>query len=421
LSDPIKSHLKELRRRIRASLALRALSILSTGAAALVLVSLAIDRAFRLSLEARYAVSAAYAGALAYLAWRSLVRPWLVALPEVVLADLLEKKFPWLGDRLRSAVDFARDPRVSDIAAAPAGEDIALLMKRQVLKEATAALDRISVDEIVDTPRVVSTLGGSVLVMAAVAILAVAWSSTFAIWLHRDVLFQDVEWPYRTLLVAEGFSRDFSLGVPRGDPLSIHIRASKAIPDRVRLRLSYQSEALRYNLTREGDDLFVHQHAEVTEPFSFTFEGGDFRSRDHRVLVMERPEVVTFRVKLEFPSYTGREAQALEGDLGELSVPEGTAIHIEAAANKDLEAAWLETEGRKVPLQITPESRRRFQGSYLPKVGGIVTVQLKDKEDVSRIQWMRFIVTFVADGLLTVLESWEGIGWMIACRACIQL
>jgi hypothetical protein len=415
----IKRRLKELRRRIRASLALRALSLLAAGALGLLFVSLAVDRTFRLSLEGRYAASLVYAGALAYCAWRLLIRPWLVALPELVLADLLEKRFPWLEDRLRSAVDFARDPRLKEPAPAAGGEEIGLLMKRRVLKEATEALDRVNVDELVDTPRVVSTLASSVMAMAAVAILFVAWSDTFAIWLRRNVLFQDVEWPYRTLLVAEGFPQDFSLGVPRGDPLSIRILASKAIPDRVRVRIAYKSESFRFNLTREGDNLFVHQHTEVTEPFSFTFEGGDFRSRPHRVFVKERPEVTTFRVRLEFPGYTGKETETRQGDLGELSVPEGTLIHVEAAANKDLDEAWLETEGRKVPLQVALESPRRLQGSYVPKAGGTVTVQLQDREAVPPSSWLRFIVTPVPDRLPTVIARAEGVGSMITPNARI--
>ena len=115
------------------------------AAVGLGLLSFAVDRTFRLPVAAR---AAALAGALAVLAWllvRLLVRPWRARLTPAALAEIIERRHPELEDRLRSAVEFRREPAVAELVAASesaagtaAGIDPATLMKRRVVLEAAA-------------------------------------------------------------------------------------------------------------------------------------------------------------------------------------------------------------------------------------------------------------------------------------------
>lgn len=418
--------LRELRRLIRWALVVRAVSILVMATIVLCIFSFAVDRTFRLSLAGRVVAQTVLALSLIWVGWRYLLHPLITRLTDPVLADLLEKRFPSLYDRFRSALEFLRDPALlSNDSGDASRADIGLLLKREVVREALEDAKALDVKEVIHTPNVASALMAAVASLAVTTVLAVVLGGTVDLWFQRNVLFRDVEWPYRTRLFVENFPDDpRGAGIPRGDGLTIRVRAEGEVPDRVRIRVSYENETLQSNIAREGGATFVHEQAEVTEPFTFTVEGGDFRSRPHTVYVKERPEVETILVRLEYPPHTveGKApVETLEGDIGELPVPEGTTVHVEGTASKELRRAWLDAEGRDIALDVSSAEPRRFSGTYLPDKGSTVTVHLEDREGVPPNQWFRFVVTPVPDRLPRVLVRTEGVGSMITPAARIPL
>lgn len=435
-----------LRRALRASLALRGLCLVVILVVSTAVVSFMVDRVFRLSVPGRALALLLYVALVGWFAWRHLLTPVRRALTDGVLADLIEEKFPRLHDVLRSGVEFAGKARLKsrspesdeppDPDAAEHDDDdadddtdddttIRSLMERRVVETAARAAEETEIERIVDTRRLARMSGACLFLLVASVVLAVFSGSSFRLWFQRNLLLSSEEWPYRTELVVEGFSGAHpALGVPRGDPITLRVRANeeKEIPDRVRILLDYESESRRFNLAREGESLFVYEHPEVIEPFDFYVEGGDFRSQQYRVFVLERPEIADFQVRLVFPAYTGKPPATLEGDVGELAVPEGTRLTVEAVASKPLERAWLETleEVSRVPLEFT-SGDTAITGSYVPAQGGLVTVHLEDKEGVPPDRWLRFLVQIVPDRLPTVTVRTRGIGTMITPIATIPL
>jgi hypothetical protein len=407
---------------LRSLVTLRGISLLTTCVILAAGLSFVVDRLFRLSAPGRAFALVSFIGALFFLAWRLLWRPLRFPLSSGRLADLLEKSFPQLGDELRSAVEFSRDPGVEGPGPLPAGEeaDVQLAMKRRVIQGAMGRLKTLPLAEVANTSGVAATLLCGVAALTFASISAALLTEPFVTWLRRNVLLEDVEWPYRTRLFVEGFSEEsLTLGVPRGDPLTLRVRARGEVPARVRMVLFYPRETRRFNLAKEGEDVFLFEQSEVTEPLRFVVEGGDFRSREHSVFLRERPEIAKIQVSLEFPRYTRKESATLEGDIGEISVPEGTRLGVEALASKPLEAAWLETEGKKIELKVSSDDPRHLRGQYLPDKGGTVTVHLRDTEGVPPNQWLRFLVSPVPDRLPTVLAQAEGVGSMITSVATI--
>jgi len=413
--ESIAVSLSSLRRAARSSVALRGLCILAMACVAVAVASLLIDRTFRLPRAARIVLLAASAAALAWVAWSRILRPLFRRIPDTAAAGILEKRFPELGDRLRSAVDFGKTEETDEA-------DISAVMRRRVLREAASLTASLDPTRAVDTPGVAATLVLACAILAAAGIGAALALETAETWFRRNVLLEAIEWPYRTRLAVEGFSGDEpALGVPRGDRLAIAVTASGEIPERVQIRLVYPTESFRSTLVREGDARFVHEHGEVTEGFRFRVEGGDFRSREHRVIVKERPEVASFAVHLEYPAYTGKSAETLEKDLGDIAFPEGTRLSIEARATKPLRAAWLDTPDGKVELEVSSAEPDRIRGLFAPREGGTVTVHLEDREGVPPDRWLRFLVTPEPDRIPTVASSTKGIGTMITPLARIPL
>ena len=100
---------------------------------------------------------------------------------------------------------------------------------------------------------------------------------------------------------------------------------------------------------------------------------------------------------LKYPEYTGKPAEVLDHDLGEVAVPAGTEIEIAGQATKDLAAARLESEGRSAALMVDPVDRRRFTGRFVPAAAGTAAIHLEDAEGVPPDRTFRFTVIPVPD------------------------
>ena len=171
IQERIDRCLRDLRRLVQVSLVTRGMSLVLVAVVMVVFVSFGLDRLFRLSHIGRVVTLAIYLGCLAGVVWKLLLSPLLVRLTRPSLADLLEKQFPQLDDRLRSAVDFLRDPEVGDTwGGRDEEDDLTLTMKRRVAEQAAARIESLETGEIVDTPRVVSALTGGIIALGAVGL-----------------------------------------------------------------------------------------------------------------------------------------------------------------------------------------------------------------------------------------------------------
>ncbi len=406
---------------IRANVIVRGLSLLFLSVLGIVALSLVVDRVFRLPVPVRAVSLVVYLGVIAWLVWRWLISPCRVPLRPERLADLVERRHPDLLDTLRSSLDFVRDPRVR--AESRVDDDLAVQMKREVARRTARDIHRIDVSSVIDTPRVVAALTAGCAAFALALALAVPLGETLALWFERQVLLSaTAEWPYRTRLVAEGFSPpEFTRGVPSGDPLVLRVRADGELPRRVRIRLDFGSERRRLTLARESDRMFVFEVDQVLEEFRFVLEGGDFRSPVHTVRPLARPRVEELALQLVFPPHTHRAEESIEDDVGDVSVPEGTTIHLRGRASKPLRAARLEAEDEAAPLVVTAGDENEFRGVYKPVSGGAVSIVLEDTERVPPERPFRFFVHVLPDRAPSVRARPRGVSGLVTPAAMIPL
>lgn len=417
----IETWLGELRRLVRGTIALRGFAIACGALAALVLVDWGLDRFFRMSPAGRASVLVVLGGAWIAIAWRYLLRPVGSRLPDRALADLIERGHPELEDTVRSAVDFRRQPGLFLLPHPERlGDDqrFSILMKRRVVEDAAERLERVDRRSVIDWRNVRRAVLAGGIVLAGSAVWAAVRAESFGIWFQRNVLFADADWPYATLLHVEGADENGRFLIPHGDPLPIRVRAEGEDPILVAIRLAYRSEESRANMVREEDGAFAYTHGSVTEPFSFTVEGGDYRTRKFEVISLERPRVENLRVTLEPPSYTALPPIVADGELGELAAPEGSRVALSGRANKPLRRAWIETENRTVELAVTGDA---FEGAYLPEAGGGITVWLEDVEQVPPNELLRFSVHLEPDRIPKVGLEIAGLGPLITSFARVPL
>ncbi len=416
--------LKSLRRSIRMNSLLRAVSLLIPALVALCLVSFCLDRTFRLSVGARVVTLAVYGSAFAWCAWRWLVRPLTVRLNASTLADLVESRFPDFQDRFRSSLQFLKEKDAENPRVSLQDQRLSSAMKERVADETVAELSKLDVTRVINVPGVVAALTGCLAVIAVAIALWVPLHDTITIWFERQILLADTEWPYKTRLYVEGFSApDYTRGVPRDDPFVLRVTADGEMPARVRVWLYYgdgeRQDERRFVLTKESDNTFVYEEAQVTEPFDFIVDGGDFRSPRHHIVVQERPVVQSLALEVNAPEYTRREPQVYDADIGEIEVPAGSTIGLQGRASKPLRSAALDIDGEALALATPGVDPASFSGSFAPKDSRLVRILLEDQEGVPQDRFFSFRVVVVPDRAPTVRARASGVSTMISNRARI--
>jgi hypothetical protein len=347
---PEDPHLKQILRRLALlRIKLRA-RLLEEGAAwsllvcvSCVLATLGLDYAFRLERPLRATTTILAALALLWTLWRRLVLPAFVPMRATDLAQLLERRQPYLGDRLLSAIDFAR--------SAPSGAESAG-MARRVLVEAADLSTSLDLSRIVERRRGARLLVSGLCAVALLVGLGVWQRDVMSLWARRNLLLADADWPQRTYLQVEG--EDFTL--LRGDDLRVIVRAegSRRVPSYITVharypRIGWTQETVELSAGDDGE--YAKVFSSVAEEFEFYVTGGDDhrdRRRPHRVRLIDPPSLVGARFLVEYPAYMGRRPHVIDGSRGVLSVPPTSWVQVEAQATKDLRTVTLLLDGEPI-------------------------------------------------------------------------
>ncbi len=102
------------------------------------------------------------------------------------------------------------------------------------------------------------------------------------------------------------------------------------------LKLKLQGEALpsavylvqngtRFKLTQESGKDFSYTFKNLQRDVAFSFDAAGYASEEYRIVVNERPSLLSFDVNLHYPAYLNKPSEGLN-NVGNLSVPEGTTI-----------------------------------------------------------------------------------------------
>ena len=117
-------------------------------------------------------------------------------------------------------------------------------------------------------------------------------------------------------------SEDSELSVEQYKDFDLNIRVEgAAIPDEVFIDIGdYQ-----YRLKKDGQGEFSYRFRNVHQNMDFKLFAGPVVSKDYTLTVLKRPNLLSFETRLDYPSYTRRQDEALT-NVGDLVVPMGTNI-----------------------------------------------------------------------------------------------
>ncbi|MFW6162494.1 MAG: hypothetical protein ACODAJ_06965 [Planctomycetota bacterium] len=413
---PIRSRLAGLRRAVRLWVWLDGGAAVLLTAAGLGAASLLVDRLFRMDRPQRALSLVVGLVALGVVAWRRLIRPLSRRLADEALSLVIESQHGELGQRLISALQFARQGEAGAVGCSPA-------MVRATIEAGAQAVGSLDFRDALDARKRNHNLlqiGGVMLVGVAAAVL---FPSTMGLWFSRNILLSTRRWPQKTHLRVLG-AEDDALVCPRGDDLTVHVEADPegVVPSMVTIRYRGPSGSDSEPMVMVGENVFRTVFKNVLEPFRLRASGGDADTPWCRVRLVERPALETLSLSYVPPQYVGKREVRLPSNIGPHPVPVGSTLLVEVTATKDLaEATLAYAKDEPGACQRTgPGSfRTRIAGERLKS--GTYALTMKDTEGYAARQPTRFSLKIVPDRKPTVRARLEGIGDLIVPRATIPV
>lgn len=162
------------------------------------------------------------------------------------------------------------------------------------------------------------------------------------------------------------YTSDFERPAPfRFVVLNERLEAQQGADFELRVTTEGEAQPAEVTLDVEGRRYRMHpDHGTFSYTFNrlqrsqtFRFEGGGVTSDECRLEVLPNPRVLSFRMVLSYPAYTGREAETVVG-LGDAAVPEGTVVrwlfqtrdadtlHLGAAGGEWMTASAVDERGQ---------------------------------------------------------------------------
>lgn len=105
-----------------------------------------------------------------------------------------------------------------------------------------------------------------------------------------------------------------------------------------------------------------------------------FTSREATEVAKREPITGDVELLYRYPAYTGREPLSVPGSTGDLSAPAGTEVVFKTRADRDVDAAALLVNGKRVPLRV---NGRELSGSFILDASGQYHVAFLDGADVT--------------------------------------
>jgi hypothetical protein len=81
----------------------------------------------------------------------------------------------------------------------------------------------------------------------------------------------------------------------------------------------------RWKMENSGGGKFQYTFERIQGPVTFQIESSGFFSSQHKITLVNRPEITQLKVSLRFPAYIGRHSEEIT-NAGNIEIPEGTKI-----------------------------------------------------------------------------------------------
>jgi hypothetical protein len=301
-----------------------------------------------------------------------------------LVARGLEAKFPGLRDDITNALSLFQDMRLLKHGQISAGLVAAQMRKTA---EEVCALEPSQVINIRRPLRHLRVLGP--LMAALIAVLGLDPH-----FLNRSLAL--ITNPFsalpqiKTTLTIEPGDRT----ILRGNPVSIRVKAAGNIPEKLILEIRPEGrDAARTEMKAEGDGNFSYRIPAALSSLRYQAYNGRASSPEHRILVVDPPEVGGMKLTLIPPDYTGLPKE--EKEDGHIEALKGTLVNIEALATKRVREGKIVVDSKnQMPLEV---SGNRLKGSLLIFDPGAYTIEVEDELGFANPAPARYRIRLIPD------------------------
>lgn len=369
-AQTVRQRFRELEQQVRTVICLsgigRVISLLVGG---IILYGL-VDWMLRLDDSGtRLLFGLALAGGVGWLIWRQLWLPLTEQRSHAALAELLERRRPFIGNQLSSAAEFL-EHRLDPKQGSP-------LLQQAVIDQAEHRLESLDWETVLDRRDV----RRQALLAAGICGLALAIVVCFPTEAATAVTrllfpFRQTPWPRRVLLqfvehdlAPWGSHPPAPRRIVQGDSLELYVRNLKGdLPHDVQLeyRLGDDQvirEPLRKTILRDESgrpvDVAGMTFRVTRGPLELRAIGGDDDLMPFvPIEVVLPPEIADLQVRLEPPGYTGRPAEDLPPGTGDIVALSGAKVHWKATSSQPLSSATVVFQtGQRTAMELSGGGR----------------------------------------------------------------
>ena len=389
LAPTVPSVLGGLRLRIRIYVWLQGLTSAVAWLGLAFWLSLGVDWCLESSPSIRRAIFALVAVVLAGLLMKLIVLRAFTRLSNSSMATVLERRFRQLDDSLLTAVVLTDQAHTSEKC------DPAMLAR--TCREAEQRVRSLPLRHVFKTGPLLRSSIAAIVLAGGVLAFALSCPDAFGVWTKRNLLFSSELWPRKTSMSIEGFDADHPVKkVARGADFKIIALADmkKLVPESVeirytadggsqkRIRMAELGDAAK---TGESHQKFSHKFQSMLTSITFTVKGGDHRTPEYRIEVVDSPTIDDWVLHCKYPAYMGRATRDLPVTAA-MQVPFGTDATIRAWSNKDLVEVYVDTgsESSSGTFPVPSLIDASWVDGYVKRLDEVITRQEKVVAETGR-------------------------------------
>jgi len=221
-------------------------------------------------------------------------------------AKIIGNYFPAVADRLLNIIQLTSLSKKSS------------LLKASITQKAEQLQD-VPFEKAIDLKTNKKYLRYLILPAAIIIVLIFVNGNIFTKSTHRIIRFDQEfspEAPFEFIFLNKNFSAFFN----EDFILQISLEGS-SIPESAYIISGNQ----RWKMENSGGGKFQYTFERIQGPVGFQIESSGFFSSQHKISLVNRPEITQLKVTLGFPAYIGRHSEEIT-NAGNIEIPEGTKI-----------------------------------------------------------------------------------------------
>lgn len=404
-----------LRTRARIGILIEAAAIFAAAFAVYAFSSYALDRGLELELGVRICLLLLFIAVLVRIGVLHLQKPLGFELSDDEIALAVEREDPDLRQSLVSAVQFER--------ALAGGAHLleSTTLMRHSIDMVQERLLTIPFGRALNRRRQQRSIGLLGVGLMSLLIWGVSAPSEMRLWAMRNLGFSSQPWPRDTQLHFLDVTPGEVLRIAEREDLTLRVAARGIIPDTVNLRCEFSSgEVVQRAMDQISADSFSLTLETLIEGATMRAYGGDGETEDLQIMLIPRPRITDLKMTIVYPEYLGREAETIEDSGGDLRMPRGSRLDLEARSSKLLSQASISIgQDQRLPATLV-DGGRGLRASFSPQNDGILRIDVLDQDKLGPIQPAQIYLRLVDDQAPTLDYKTQGIGSLITRQAMIH-